>query len=106
MNIDDLIYPLLVDSFPEVDSGEVLDIVEEFKHPRGLDVLDEFKDEIWQKYLARAIASGAGVQCRSLPAAQRRRRRRSPRRSLSFYLITNKHLPIFGTVAQNIPKNT
>jgi hypothetical protein len=52
MDIDDLIYPLLVDSLPELDSGEVLDIVEEFKHPRGLDVLDEFKDEIWQKYLA------------------------------------------------------
>jgi hypothetical protein len=52
MDIDDLIYPLIVDSFPEVDLGEVLDIVEEFKQPRGLDVLDEFKDEIWQKYLA------------------------------------------------------
>jgi hypothetical protein len=51
MDIDVLIYPLLVNSFPEYDSGEVLDIVEEFKQPRGLDEPSEFEQEVWQKYL-------------------------------------------------------
>jgi hypothetical protein len=52
MDIDDLIYPMLASSFSEYEEGEILDIVEEFKHPRGLDESSEFEQEVWQKYLA------------------------------------------------------
>lgn len=64
MDIDDLIYPLLADSFPEYEEGEVLDIVEEFKMPRGLDNPSEFEQEVWQKYLSLKSlysATGAGA---------------------------------------------
>ncbi len=52
MDIDDLIYPLLASSFPEYEEGEILDIIEEFKQPRGLDESSEFEQEVWQKYLS------------------------------------------------------
>jgi hypothetical protein len=51
MDIDDLIYPLIVASFSEYDSSEVLDIIEEFKMQKGLDEPSEFEQEVWQKYL-------------------------------------------------------
>jgi len=47
MDIDDLIYPLLASSFPEHEEGEILDIIEEFKQPRGLDESSEFEQEVW-----------------------------------------------------------
>jgi hypothetical protein len=64
INIDDLIYPLLANSFPEYEQGEVLDIVEEFKQPRGLDESSEFEQEVWQKYLAlkREITGGSKAE--------------------------------------------
>jgi hypothetical protein len=52
MDIDNLIYPLLASSFPEYEEGEILDIIEEFKQPRGLDESSEFEQEVWQKYLS------------------------------------------------------
>jgi hypothetical protein len=52
MDIDDLIYPLLASSFSEYEEGEILDIIEEFKQPRGLDESSEFEQEVWQKYLS------------------------------------------------------
>jgi hypothetical protein len=52
MDIDDLIYPLLASSFPDYEEGEVLDIIEEFKQPRGLEIIEEFEQEVWQRYLA------------------------------------------------------
>jgi hypothetical protein len=51
MDVDDVVYPLLVASFPDNEPGEILDVVEEFKHPRGLDEHFEFEQEVWQKYL-------------------------------------------------------
>ena len=64
MDIDDLIYPLLVRNFPEYEEWEVLDIVEEFKFPRGLDEPSEFQQEIWQKYLRlrREFAGGSKAE--------------------------------------------
>jgi hypothetical protein len=64
MDIDDLIYPLLVDSFSEYDSGEVLDIIEEFKMPKGLDEPSEFEQEVWQKYLSlkREMVGGCNAE--------------------------------------------
>lgn len=61
IDIDDLIYPLLAANFPDSDPGEVLDVVEEFKQPRGLDEPSEFEQEVWQKYLTlkREISSAA-----------------------------------------------
>jgi hypothetical protein len=59
MDIDDVVYPLLVASFPDNEPGELLDIVEEFKHPRGLDEHSEFEQEVWQKYLVLRAASQA-----------------------------------------------
>jgi hypothetical protein len=69
MDIDDVVYPLLVASFPDNEPGEVLDIVEEFKHPRGLDEPSEFEQEVWQKYLALKAASRS-KQPRSAAQAQ------------------------------------
>jgi hypothetical protein len=69
MDIDDLVYPLLTASFPDNEPGEVLDIVEEFKHPRGLDEHSEFEQEVWQKYLALRAASRS-KQPRSAAQAQ------------------------------------
>ena len=68
MDIDDLIYPLLASSFSDYEEGEILDIIEEFKQPRGLDIIDEFEQEVWQKYLAlkriikRKIAGGSKAE--------------------------------------------
>jgi hypothetical protein len=52
VDIDDLIYLLIANSFPGYESGEVLDILENLKHPQGLDEPSEIEQEIWQKYLA------------------------------------------------------
>jgi hypothetical protein len=60
MDIDDLIYSLLVDSFSDYAPGEVLDVVEEFKMPRGLDEPSEFEQEVWQKYLSLKRVFKAG----------------------------------------------
>lgn len=49
--IDDVIYPLLIAHFPEDDLEEILEIIEDLKHSRGLDEHSEFEQEIWQKYL-------------------------------------------------------
>jgi hypothetical protein len=64
MDVDDLVYPLLASSFPDYEEGEVLDIVEEFKQPRGLDIIEEFEQEVWQKYLAlkREYAGGCNAE--------------------------------------------
>jgi hypothetical protein len=69
MDIDDVVYPLLIASFPGNEPGEILDIVEEFKHPRGLDENSEFEQEVWQKYLALRAASRS-KQPRSAAQAQ------------------------------------
>lgn len=50
-DIDDVIYPLLITSFPEEDSEEILAIIEDLKYSRGLDEHSELEQEIWQKYL-------------------------------------------------------
>jgi hypothetical protein len=49
------------------------EIVEEFKHPRGIDELSEFEQEVWQKYLTlrreyRAKAE-ASLRCKGDGAA-------------------------------------
>jgi hypothetical protein len=67
MDIDDLIYPLLADSFPEYEEGEILDIVEEFKQPRGLDESSEFEQEVWQKYLSLKRKFKAGSKAEAQP---------------------------------------
>lgn len=72
VDIDDLIYPLLAASFPDYEEGEVLDIVEEFKQPRGLDENSEFEQEVWQKY-CRLKREFGGAASRSDAAAQRPR---------------------------------
>jgi hypothetical protein len=68
MDIDDVVYPLLVASFPDNEPGEILDVVEEFKQPRGLDEPSEFEQEVWQKYLVlkrtlkREMAGGSKAE--------------------------------------------
>jgi hypothetical protein len=69
VDIDDIVYPLLVANFPDNESGEILDIIEEFKQPRGLDEPSEFSQEVWQKYLALRAASRS-KQPRSAAQAQ------------------------------------
>ena len=54
-DIDDVIYPLLVSSFPGEDLEEILEIIEDLKHSRGSDEHSEFEQEIWQKYLALVL---------------------------------------------------
>ena len=68
MDIDDVVYHLLVASFPDNEPGEILDVVEEFKQPRGLDEPSEFEQEVWQKYLVlkrtlkREMAGGSKAE--------------------------------------------
>lgn len=68
MDIDDVVYPLLLIAFSGYEEGEILDIVEEFKQPRGLDDSSEFDQEVWQRYLAlkriikRKIAGGSKAE--------------------------------------------
>lgn len=68
---DEIVYPLLVKYFakhrPDITSGEILDIVEDAKNPRGIDEINEFEDEVWQKYLSLCNEIGG------------RRRQRQPR---------------------------
>jgi hypothetical protein len=64
MDIDDLIYPLVVGSFPNYEEGEILDIVEGKKGRKGVDAFDEFEQEVWQKYLAlkREFVGGCNAE--------------------------------------------
>jgi hypothetical protein len=64
MDIDDVVYPLLVASFTDNEPGEILDVVEEFKQSRGLDEHSEFEQEVWQKYLTlkREMAGGSKAE--------------------------------------------
>jgi hypothetical protein len=68
---DEIVYPLLTEYFakhrPDITCGEILDIVEEAKNPRGIDEINEFENEVWQKYLSLCNEIGG------------RRRRRQPR---------------------------
>ena len=57
MNIDDLIYLRLASSFPDDEGGKILDII------------DEFEQEVWQKYLAlkREFVGGSKAEASHLP---------------------------------------
>lgn len=69
VDIDEIIYPLLAIAFASsgYEEGEILDIVEEFKQPRGLDEFSEFEQEVWQKYLALKQEFKAGSKAEAQP---------------------------------------
>lgn len=72
IDIDEIVYPLLLIAFPGYEEGEILDVVEEFKQPRGLDESTDFDQEVWERYLSLKLIIKreiAGQQSQSLPAS-------------------------------------